>query len=214
MTTRHPPRGFTLLECAISIAMIAVLLAILLPALNAGRAASRRTACADHLRHLGVAIDQIVEEAGEFPGVYSEAGWRWGGVRFSRAMGRAYIDFDRPLNPHLALMMPTDRLEQLFLCPADAGIRGDLETTGTGTRTAFEAYGTSYRANDRLFDARQAGVRRAAGKQAMVLNQILDDVSHHKKVKAQKLRELLGHSPVEVFAGIALGILVASFFLS
>lgn len=58
-----------------------------------------------------------------------------------------------------------------------------------------------------------AGVRRAAGKQARVLNQILDDVSHHKKVKAKKLRELLGHTPVEVFAGIALGIFVAILFL-
>jgi len=59
-----------------------------------------------------------------------------------------------------------------------------------------------------------AGVRRAAGKQAMVLNQILNDVSQHRKIQREKLRELLGHSPVEVFVGIALGILVAALFLN
>jgi prepilin-type N-terminal cleavage/methylation domain-containing protein len=158
MTMRRHSRGFTLLEFAISIVMIAVLIAILLPALSAGRVASRRSVCADHLRELGEGIAQAVEHDDAFPGLYSEAGWRWGGFRFSRAMGRPYLDYDRPLNPHLELMAPIPRLYELFQCPADSGIRGDLETTGTGLRTAFQAYGTSYRANDRLFDARLAGV--------------------------------------------------------
>lgn len=59
-----------------------------------------------------------------------------------------------------------------------------------------------------MYDA--AGVRRAAGKQAKLLNQIVDDINHHRKEKTQeKLKELLGHTPVEVFAGALLGMAMA-----
>lgn len=53
-----------------------------------------------------------------------------------------------------------------------------------------------------------AGVRRAAGKQAAVLNDILDNVVHNKGVPPTKLKELLGHTPLEVIAGLMLGIAV------
>lgn len=61
-----------------------------------------------------------------------------------------------------------------------------------------------------MYDA--AGVRRAAGKQAEVLNQILDDLYHHRtEFNSKRLKELLGHTPVEVLAGAALGIIVGIF---
>lgn len=53
-----------------------------------------------------------------------------------------------------------------------------------------------------------AGVRRAAGKQAAVLNDILDNVVNNKGVPPKKLKELLGHTPLEVVAGLMLGIAV------
>jgi acid phosphatase family membrane protein YuiD len=56
-----------------------------------------------------------------------------------------------------------------------------------------------------MYDA--AGVRRAAGKQAKVLNQLLH--SHNDKLYFdEKLKELLGHSPFEVVMGALLGILI------
>lgn len=58
-----------------------------------------------------------------------------------------------------------------------------------------------------LFDAQ--GVRRASGKQAEILNKILDDIYWKKKIQEDRLRELLGHTPVEVFTGIAIGIFVS-----
>jgi len=58
-----------------------------------------------------------------------------------------------------------------------------------------------------MYDA--AGVRRAAGRQARVLNQILDDIFHRGKFRGERLTELLGHTPLEVFAGAILGIFVA-----
>lgn len=61
-----------------------------------------------------------------------------------------------------------------------------------------------------MYDA--AGVRRSAGKQAVVLNKIVHDLySKEHTIKKERLKELIGHSPVEVFAGAVLGILVAIF---
>lgn len=51
-----------------------------------------------------------------------------------------------------------------------------------------------------------AGVRRAAGKQAEVLNKLVNSTEHIQLDK--QLKELLGHTPVEVFAGAALGIIM------
>lgn len=58
-----------------------------------------------------------------------------------------------------------------------------------------------------MFDAQ--GVRRAAGRQAEILNKILDDIYWDKRIKEDRLKELLGHTPVEVFAGMIIGIVIA-----
>ena len=58
-----------------------------------------------------------------------------------------------------------------------------------------------------MFDA--AGVRRNVGRQAIILNKILDELYEKGAVREGRLKELLGHTPVEVFAGALLGIVVA-----
>lgn len=58
-----------------------------------------------------------------------------------------------------------------------------------------------------MFDA--AGVRRNVGRQAKVLNKMLDELYEKGAFHEQRLKELLGHTPVEVFAGAFLGILLA-----
>ncbi|MBO8125891.1 MAG: divergent PAP2 family protein [Firmicutes bacterium] len=58
-----------------------------------------------------------------------------------------------------------------------------------------------------MYDA--AGVRYNAGKQAEILNKIVDDIYHGGKVREDRLKELLGHTPVEVFAGALLGAVVS-----
>jgi acid phosphatase family membrane protein YuiD len=59
-----------------------------------------------------------------------------------------------------------------------------------------------------MYDA--AGVRRAAGKQAAVLNEIVAELQSLHTIREEKLIELLGHTPVEVIAGAALGIIISS----
>ena len=57
-----------------------------------------------------------------------------------------------------------------------------------------------------MFDA--AGVRRSVGRQASILNKMLDDLYEKREVPETRLKELLGHTPKEVFAGAFLGILL------
>ncbi|BAY30007.1 hypothetical protein NIES2107_18510 [Nostoc carneum NIES-2107] len=59
-----------------------------------------------------------------------------------------------------------------------------------------------------MYDA--AGVRQAAGKQARILNQMIDELFDDKHDFTQdRLKELLGHTPVQVIAGSALGITIS-----
>lgn len=58
-----------------------------------------------------------------------------------------------------------------------------------------------------MYDA--AGIRRSAGRQAEVLNRIVDDLQMSGRVREERLLELLGHTPFEVLAGAALGIVFA-----
>jgi acid phosphatase family membrane protein YuiD len=57
-----------------------------------------------------------------------------------------------------------------------------------------------------MYDAQ--GVRRAAGRQAAILNRLIDDLVAQRGIQETRLRELLGHTPVEVLVGAALGIAV------
>ena len=61
-----------------------------------------------------------------------------------------------------------------------------------------------------MFDAQ--GVRRHSGRQAAALNKILDDLYENKGIQEARLKEFLGHTPVEVYAGGFLGIVVALLF--
>lgn len=53
------------------------------------------------------------------------------------------------------------------------------------------------------------GVRWSTGKQAEILNTIMEDIYWKKKIQEKKLKELIGHTPVQVLAGIITGLVVA-----
>lgn len=53
------------------------------------------------------------------------------------------------------------------------------------------------------------GIRRAAGHHATVLNKMLDDFYRDRKIKETRLKELLGHTPIEIIIGGILGYVVA-----
>ena len=67
MPRKSSARGFTLVELLVVIAIIGVLVALLLPAVQAAREAARRTECKNRLRQIGIAAQNHVDSIKTFP---------------------------------------------------------------------------------------------------------------------------------------------------
>jgi len=62
-----------------------------------------------------------------------------------------------------------------------------------------------------MYDA--AGIRRSVGLQARVLNQMVTELfSEHPRMSGERIKELLGHTPIEVLVGAAMGSIIAWIF--
>ena len=95
-------RGFTLIESLVVLAIIALLICILLPAVQAGREAGRKASCQNNLKQVGIALASHVSARGTFPeGIFPTATLKgvpvaWGLPFSAHAQILPYLD-QRPI---------------------------------------------------------------------------------------------------------------------
>lgn len=61
-----------------------------------------------------------------------------------------------------------------------------------------------------IYDA--TGIRRQSGRHAEIINTMISELAKGHPLKGEQLREVLGHSPIEVLAGTILGLMIAQLY--
>ena len=145
--TPRPFRGFTLIELLVVIAVIAVLVGLLLPAVQTAREAARRAQCSNNLKQIGLAMHGYHSVQNTFPPAYITAvvndpampeigpGWGWGVMLLGQLEQQPLyqgINFSLQIADPGSVTARTAILS-VFLCPSDVGNGPVVASSLTGT---------------------------------------------------------------------------------
>jgi prepilin-type N-terminal cleavage/methylation domain-containing protein/prepilin-type processing-associated H-X9-DG protein len=124
--------GFTLIELLVVISIIAVLISLLLPAVQAAREQARRSACTNNLKQMGIALANYTDRHGTLPPGYQSIynslfqqeigpGWGWASMLLPDLEQQSLQDLIVYETPMQGPSMSTARLVNLnvFFCPSD-----------------------------------------------------------------------------------------------
>jgi prepilin-type N-terminal cleavage/methylation domain-containing protein/prepilin-type processing-associated H-X9-DG protein len=152
---RRLPRAFTLIELLVVIAIIGLLIALILPAVQAAREAARRTQCVNNLKQLGLAVLSYHDFEGALPP--AAATGPSGSMMNNFSMKARVLPFLEQSALYNSLNMcfwqetaenatSLTTLVNTFLCPSDGNVPcGTYDVGGVGTRQiGFNSYPNNF----------------------------------------------------------------------
>ncbi len=153
--------GFTLIELLVVIAIIAVLISLLLPAVQSVREAARRTQCINNLKQMGLALHNYHDALSVFPPGYIAAkpfvngetdtapGWSWASMMLPQLDQSPLFS---SINFYLPVQAPANTTGvqtnlNVFLCPSDQILGSTFAITDGFGNTVATVAPSSYAAS-------------------------------------------------------------------